>query len=531
MTSDIKIAPGATNALMSTPAGLFVPIGSNALVVNDTNSVDLTILPGNILKADVNVVDSTSIDFSVAPAGVTGSVKVDTVTGGNTLVSGANGLYVPSSAVAYSTNTCNAAHAGTDGNIFVQQALLPFALRIHNDGVTVNFEFSGTSNINTNYEVEFRGTTGASLTWINGDGTYTSVTGGVLKYAMMPSPGVGVACEILAAKVRTKCANGVGEWVSITYDPAKDVHFTSTDNSIAIIQDPNGDDCGLYDLKLQATTPCASITAGDINANLQYDFNDMNLLVAWTGANDHDMVSVKVDYTNISGNPAHVIMLVSTYNPTSARTVITLPFFGRSIPQTVTIQATRQCSILSPTVSSTYIFTEAYTPTACTDWVVVPTGILVNAWTPDNLQYRIEGSKIKFKGGVFKNFSSGPSLTTTGTVGAASCWTTITDDIFNTTGLALCGLPLAGGNANYGIKDHLYHRQGVYSYSSIVTNFAMNVDINFSLTKSGTMFQLKRDYFSTMDDDQKTHPGSMFSSANAYRNIYISFEDITIDLF
>jgi len=528
LSSQVILDPSGTNALQVLPTGLYVPMASGAVSISDTDTVNMTILPGNIIKSDVIFQNTSSVTLSSDAAGIKADVNIDTLTGGNILVNTGNGLYVPSSPVSYSTDTCNAAQAGTDGGVFVQSPLLAYGLRLYNDGTNFIFEFSGHTSINTDYEVEFRGTTGSPLTWINGDANYVSVASGILKYNMTAFP--SISCDILGARVRAKCTNGDGEWASIMLNPSEDIHFTSSDNSISIVQDPSGTDCGLIDLKLQSTNPCATVTAPEISFVIQNDGDDTNLLVGWLGANDDDMVSVKVDYTNVSGNPAHVIALVSTYNPTFAKTVVSMPFFGTKIPHTLNIQVTRQCSLLTTGVSAVYTTTLGYVPTACTSYQAVPSGILQNAWLPDGLEYIVENNKLKFRGGVYKDFSSGPSIVVLGSVSAAFAEATIVDDIFNATGLSLCGYPLPSSNANYGLKDSIYQRHGVYSYSSVVINDSVNTHVNFNLKKAGTVFQLERNYTSYRDDTNETHTGVMMSSVNTTRNIYISFEGVTIDL-
>lgn len=189
---------------------------------------------------------------------LTASVKVDTVSGGNALVKGPNGLYCPapgsaaattiqtsptviatlinpttySLAVDRSTDSCNALVLGNDNALYVNGVPVPYALNFYVDGSDVFFQFQGPSTNNLNYEVELQGTTGSPQLWVTG--TFDSLNGVILVYGCTNTTNE----ETVTARVRYKCGTNVSEWVSETYIPQHS--YVSDSGTISIAPAASG---------------------------------------------------------------------------------------------------------------------------------------------------------------------------------------------------------------------------------------------------------------------------------------------------
>jgi len=521
--SEVQRDPSGTNILQILPGGLYVPNTGSTITPDDTDSIALTMLPGNHLKADLNIQGSDSVSLTVNSSGLKADVLIDTVTPGNVaqITTGMNGgIFVPSSIIAYSTDTCNAAMAGTDGNLFVQAALLPYGLVIYKDGADITARFNGPSPTNTDYEVWVQGTTGSALVWVNVDSGYDSVftISGIstLFYHVAITSAIESSCMLLSVKVRQKCTNGNGEWLSVVYDPSKDLSFTSSDSSVAI----NTSNCGIIDLTMPTIT-CSTPSPGDVALAIMVSNTESYLQVTWNAINDGTEIIIEIPYTDIEGNSKKIQERISTVNGFAASNIIPLPKFNTSQTQSLIIKVGRNCPGATTYITETVV----YTASACEGWVDVPVGLMNNGWLRDHLQYRVRDNAIEFRGNVYKNFSTGPSLgTAAATVYQSRAHLTVWDTIFDAASLDICTHPaVPTGFVNYGLKDFYQGRKGTTGYES-------NDSMNVTLYRVGTEMKPELFYESYMDDGSLTHTGLIFSSAITTRYITVSFEGVKIYL-
>ena len=380
LKADAKISATSGNILIDS-GGLYVPTPTPqvlpAVTGLDTNSIDTTVTPSG---ANYIVSSSIIIDpASTAPISITADgLKVDccapaaaantpitinnvspcitlstsgldnhTITPVVNVSPTANGLYVaaasagPATAiidsssldftlvgantyqgiVKYSANSCNIAQAGSDGAIFVPGIPLPYALEITDDGTDYQFKFSGDSTTETDYEVEFRGTTGSPLVWTNGDTGFDSEAGGILTYTMINKVTLQTSCEILGARVRRICGTNESDWVSIMLNPAKDLSFVSSNSSVSISQD-----CGEIDITVTNTpsiwTSITPLLTNATNVSGYYKIDPTGQNVYFRGV---IQVTVNIPHTTTSAINQTVIDLTSITGSLDASINLGLP--------------------------------------------------------------------------------------------------------------------------------------------------------------------------------------------------------------
>ena len=247
ISSKIKLDPSSTAPISLTADGLKVDCCAPAASPNTPISI---VLPSD---SCLNMT-ATGIDSHT----VTASVKVDTVSGGNALVKGPNGLYCPAPGAASptsiqgtptvnatlinpttyslkvntSSNSCNALVLGTDGALYVNGTSSPYGLDFFVDGSDVYFQFQGPSTNNVNYEVELQGTTGSPQAWIVG--SFDHLDGVILIYGCTNTSNT----ETVRARVRYKCGTNYSQWVSATYTPQHS--YVSDTNTITIAPAASG---------------------------------------------------------------------------------------------------------------------------------------------------------------------------------------------------------------------------------------------------------------------------------------------------
>lgn len=307
VSSSIIIDPASTAPISITADGLKVDCCAPAAAANTPITI-------NNVSPCITLSTSGLDNHTITPV-----VNVSP-TAGNQLSCTANGLYVAAAAagpataiidsssldftlvgantyqgiVKYSANSCNIAQAGSDGAIFVPGIPLPYALEITDDGTDYQFKFSGDSTTETDYEVEFRGTTGSPLVWVNGDASFDAEAGGVLTYTIIDKATLQTSCEILGARVRRICGTNESEWVSIMLNPAKDLSFISSDSSVSIAQT-----CGEVDITVTNTpsiwTAIDALLTNATNVSGYYKIDPTGQNVYFRG-----VIQITVNITNTS---------------------------------------------------------------------------------------------------------------------------------------------------------------------------------------------------------------------------------------
>ncbi len=404
LTGAVILSPNANNGLQLLGNGLYYPNAGATIGVQDTNSIDYTLLPGNVVTGSLKYQDSNTINLDVPnSSGLTAHVKLST-DGGNILVNGTDGaLYVPASGVAYSTDSCNIAQAGTDGDIYVPFVDQLSFIEIYNDGTNLLLRFSGISNVAADYEVEFRGTTGSPLNWVNGDINFVSQTSGVLTYTIIGTAAARAACEVIGVRVRTLCSPIESQWISAYYHPDDDLEFISSNNTVSVA---TTSDCGILDVTIDNTTTCAPFISTDFSRTLvNYDGNVFLRVFHSPTTNNYDHADVRVFYTDTDGLVASVHQIISTYNNTNVPAYILLPNFDKSINQNATIRFSRICDLTHATdVSAPLNVTLAWSnSTYCNDdvWKLLGAGSYVSGgfWTanfavpPSPAAYKVTGRR------------------------------------------------------------------------------------------------------------------------------------------
>ena len=256
VSSKIVIDPSSTAPISLTAAGLKVDCCAPAASPNTPISI---VLPSD---SCLNMT-ATGIDSHT----VTASVKVDTVSGGNALVKGPNGLYCPAPgaaaattindtptvdatlvspgvytlAVGKSIDSCNALVLGSDSKLYVNGVVEPYNLNFIRTvpvglGVgNIIFEFQGPTTTSTDYEVEVFGTFGSPTTWV--PISFSGLVGNFLQYIVSSVP---QALNVLKARVRYKCGSpaNYSDWVGLAYN--QQFTLTSEDGSISVTPGTSG---------------------------------------------------------------------------------------------------------------------------------------------------------------------------------------------------------------------------------------------------------------------------------------------------
>lgn len=294
VTSTLLIDPASTGTISLSALGLRVDCCSPATLSN----TPITITPTTSITFTATGTDNHTLSCAV---------KKDTVTNGgdNILQLTANGVYVPPTSlttttiqdtatvdavlvspntydlnVKQSTDSCNALVLGSDNSLYVNGVSEPYSLKIYKEGADLKFSFKGPTTVDTDYTVEFQGTTGSPSTWI--PGVYDSQNIGTLVYII----GTPIDCYDISARVKYTCGTNDSDWVGVSYDPLPT--FVSASGTIAITE--TGNDCNELSLDLDCAS-CAqynpaftynscgpdyvTITIASIPANvvgLQYEF-------------------------------------------------------------------------------------------------------------------------------------------------------------------------------------------------------------------------------------------------------------------
>lgn len=421
ISSAAIVAPIAGNALSALPNGLYVaPSSGAALTVNDTFSTDLTLGVGNVLKSDLKVQDSNTVDLEIPNnSGLIAHVKI-TSDSGNILGYGTDGkLKVPTSAVSYSADACNIAQLGSDGGIYAPHVESPNALRLYDNGTDIIFEFSGPSSSPIDYEVEYRGTTGSPLTWINGDATFITQTGGVLSYNVISNIAV---VNTVVVRVRSLCGSNVSDWTSLTFVPEHT--YVSESGSITIIPATSGI-AGQYsfDITEPTCTNDFTCTPSIININGVY----FAKVVRVANSINSDVYTLRVHSPSLGDTLGGITV--------SDELVSMIPLISYTSGETYQIIAEKHCTYTN-TNSASVTINITTLPGSCIydTWANVPTldlqsGIvLLQTYTPATvtndyrLKYRLNQDNSVILNGVIK-VNLGGSVA----IGADTGWKNLID--------------------------------------------------------------------------------------------------------
>ena len=403
----IKLDPSSTAPISLTADGLKVDC---CIPITPANT-PITITPDPSIIFTAPGIDSHTLYAKV---------KVDTVSSGNALVSGPNGLYCPAPGAASpttiqtsptviatsinpttytlevdkSTDSCNALVNGSDGGLYVNGAEEPNSLNFVVDGTDIYFEFQGPSLSDSDYEVEIQGTTGAPQTWVPGG--FDSLNGVILRYYVAP---VGVITETIRARVKYKCGANYSGWSSLTYVPEHT--YISSNGSVTIL--PTGTP-GEFDI-ITNSGGCGSLNPADFTNVVVFFEGKYTISVTYNGTlNPGEVISVAVLNWAIGVN--------SFVIGESNKAYIYTHHFGLA-PTSVVFNYTRKCNFgNSTTVTNTVLLA----PQSCVydTWTPVPNTdllsgiVLLQTYTPSNvandygLRYRLnKDGSIVLNGAIY----------------------------------------------------------------------------------------------------------------------------------
>jgi hypothetical protein len=163
-------------------------------------------------------------------------------------------------------------------------------------------------------------------------------------------------------------------------------------------------------------------------------------------------------------------------------------------------------------------------------WTPIPSSSLQSGFSTYNLEYRVKGKELEFRGEVFSNYTSPSSPALAVAHSPATYYTaSYSDPLLDISSLNLCGNTLLNFNTDFGIKDTLSKLVGVYSYSSINPTNRHLTTINFNLTRDLSVFNIKRIYTDEHFDASQTSPLS-YGVIGSIKDIVISFEGVRISL-
>lgn len=420
----VKVSPtGVSNQIQVLADGLYVPApssGSSTTVsAVDTNSIDTTV---------------TSV---VGGYTVKGDVRIDSVTGGNILTVGSNGLYVPpytpSPSLSVTSNDTSSFDSivtlvGSTYNVGGNVRIDPSStapVSITSQGLKIDCCATGNTTITTTdtQSIDY------TLTPISGGYNITSsviispTAGNTLQqmanglYVATPSIAFSSndtnsidltwSSNILSADIKYQDSSTVDLSVPNSSGLKADLKISAVaGNGLSIQPD------GLYS-SMVASGSCTALTGSDIGVTLSKDKNG-EIYVLFTPQNlyDYDTIRVKVTYTKYSTSEFSILTLTkiipfrSTAGVDAAKML--LPDFDINTSQTVTLDIRRQCSPLSSVeMSASYSTTISYTaPTIALDtWVTVPGGLFVagasnNVTTPAKYKISKDRRNLYFKGRI-----------------------------------------------------------------------------------------------------------------------------------
>ncbi len=386
------VTGGGNNALVVSSNGVYVAPSSGGAVT--------TLAPAADTNTFHPIVNSISGGYTIS-----GDVKIDTVTGGNILASGTNGLYVPAytPSPSLSVSPVDTSSIDTNVNLVGSTYQVSSNLRIDpSSTATVSVTSAGL-------KVDSATSGGTTITVTDStsiDHTLTPITGGY-----------NITSEIIVAPgTNALYSTASGLYVappvlSFGVLDTNSINMTLTGSTITsdlVYQDSNTIDLSVpdasglkADIKLDTVTgggnnalssgpnglyasfaisgTCSALTISDVTFDLVQDLNGEVYLRTTPVTNvSFDTIRLNIAYTKAGGgtintNVSDIVNRKVAGVPALSYTL--LPNFDYNNAQTVTINAAKQCSALNTTaVSADYTTTVGWTGNtiALDTWINIP---------------------------------------------------------------------------------------------------------------------------------------------------------------